>query len=377
MRLFSLDVFRGITIAAMIIVNNPGSWQNVYPLLLHAEWNGCAPADLIFPFFLFILGSAMAFSIANPGEKRQKYYPGVYRRIFQRTAALLALGMLLNIFPHLLDCLLNSSLFDAGSIRLTGVLQRIGLAYFLASLAVVNVPFGRLWIIVIGTLAGYWLAIIIIPVPGFGSGLMLQESNLLFYIDRILLTPSHMYKNGAFDPEGLLSTIPSTITVLSGYLFGKWIRTQPVKSVTSIMALLSGLACLLAGSFWGIAFPINKSMWTSSYVVFTSGWALLFMAACYEAIEVRGWRSLLRPFEIMGRNSIFLYVASGLTARAMLTIRFGSGADTINIYTWLYKNLFVPWAGTLNGSLVFALFFLFFWWIILYGMYRRRWFVKV
>lgn len=356
----------------MILVNNPGSWQSIYPPLEHAKWHGCTPTDLVFPFFLFIVGVAMPFSFA-------KYTPenrpttAIYWRILRRGVVLFALGLLLTLFSLILDWLFAGKPIDFSTMRIMGVLQRISLAYVLAALAVLNLQRRGLWILAVILLIGYWGAMQLIPVPGYGAGNLTPEGNLGGYIDQIILGKQHLYRGGSFDPEGLFSTLPAVVTVLAGYFIGDWLRKEPMKSRTSVNLAIVGLICLIIGRLWGFIFPINKQLWTSSYVVFTTGWAILMLALCYELIEVRGKRRWGLPFEVMGLNAIFLFVASGLLTRILIKTKVGN--DTT--YTWIYEHLFRSWAGTLNGSLLFAVVMVSLWWVILYGMYRRRWFLKI
>ncbi|MEG4940395.1 heparan-alpha-glucosaminide N-acetyltransferase domain-containing protein [Microcoleus sp. F4-D5] len=404
MRLKSLDVFRGIAIASMILVNNPGSWKQVYPPLEHAVWHGCTPTDLVFPFFLFIVGCAMSFSLSKYTENYKKLNAetsqslqieesknadkkpaslfllpasNVYWRIARRAAILFILGLLLNTSSIALDILLNSApVENFGKIRIMGVLQRIGLAYFISAIAILNLSPRNQKLLAIALLLGYWAALTVVPVGGYSAGELTPEGNLGGYVDRLILGSQHLYKGGPFDPEGLLSTLPAVVTVLIGYFTGEWLRVQPIKTRTSINLAICGLSCVVIGHLWGFLFPINKQLWTSSYVVFTAGWALLLLAACYETIEVRDWK-WGRPFEIMGVNALFLFVASGIVARILLKTHIGSGGNAPTTYTWIYENWFVPWAGPLNGSLAFAVTAVLFWWLILYGMYRRGWAIKI
>jgi len=404
MRLKSLDVFRGIAIASMILVNNPGSWKQVYRPLEHAEWHGCTPTDLVFPFFLFIVGGAMSFSLSkytqtakksgaaksqlleteeqkNADKKPASCFllpaSNIYWRIARRAAILFILGLLLNTSSIALDVVLNSApVENFGKIRIMGVLQRIGLAYFISAIAILNLSPRNQKLLAVAVLLGYWGALTVFAVGGYTAGELTPEGNLGGYVDRLILGSQHLYKGGPFDPEGLLSTLPAVVTVLIGYFTGEWLRVQQIKTRTSINLAICGLSCVVIGHLWGFFFPINKQLWTSSYVVFTAGWALLLLAACYETIEVREWK-WGRPFEIMGLNAIFLFVASGIVARILLKTHIGSGANAPTTYTWIYENWFLPWAGPLNGSLAFAVTAVLFWWLILYGMYRRGWAIKI
>ena len=376
-RLKSLDVFRGIAIASMILVNNPGSWDHIYPPLDHAEWNGCTPTDLIFPFFLFIVGAAMPFSLAKY-TKDNRPTRAVYWRIGRRALILFGLGLFLALFSLTLDVLLNGApVSKFGTIRIMGVLQRISLAYLIGAIAVLNLERRALWILAAILLIGYWLAMQLIPVPGYGAGNLTPEGNLVGYIDRLILGQQHLLGGKGFDPEGLLSTLPAVVTVLAGYFTGEWLRSQPRQSRTSISLAIFGISCVLVGHLWGFVFPINKQLWTSSYVIFTAGFALLLLAACYELIEVRGLQRLGFPLEVMGLNAIFAFVGSGLVARILIKTHVGTGSDALTTYTWIYQHLFKPWSGALNGSLLFAIATVCFWWVILYLMYRRNWYFKI
>ncbi len=373
-RLTSLDVFRGITITGMILVNMAGVADQVYPPLLHADWNGCTPTDLVFPFFLFIIGVAIAFSFSKYKENKLTLGLGhtvPLGRILRRSAILFALGLLLNGFWN----------YNWSTIRIMGVLQRISLAYLLATLVILKLPRKAQWAIALLLLLGYWLAMSFIPVPGYGVGNLSREGNLGAYLDRLIIGTAHLYKGDNFnsmgDPEGLFSTLPAVVSVLLGYFTGDWLRKQPVNSRTSMDLVLVGLSGLVIGEVWGFWFPINKKLWTSSYVVFTAGWALLLLAACYELIEVRGLRRWGKPFEIMGLNAIFAFVASVLMIKILVKTHIGTGEKAPTTYTWIYEHFFVPWAGAMNGSLFFAMVTVLFWWVVLYGMYRQRWFVKI
>ena len=393
-RLISLDVFRGITITAMILVNMAGVADQVYPFLLHADWNGCTPTDVIFPFFLFIIGVAMSFSLSKytdtnsplcrggasglrPATLTLKLWMpalgwgGLYWRITCRSALLFALGLILNGFWN----------YDFNNIRIMGVLQRISLCYFFSSLIILNLQKKGQYLIAFLLLISYWFAISFIPVSGYGIGNLTREGNLGAYLDRLIIGTAHLYKGDNFnslgDPEGLFSTIPAVVSVLLGYFTGEWLRKEPVKSWTTITLIIIGLCFLIIGQVWGFWFPINKKLWTSSYVVFTTGWALLLLAACYELIEVRSLRRWGKPFEIMGRNAIFVFVTSVLMIKILVKTHVGMGEKAPNTYIWIYEHFFASWAGAMNGSLFFALATVLFWWLVVYGMYRKRWFVKI
>ncbi len=369
MRLISLDVFRGITIALMILVNMTGVADDIYPPLDHAQWNGCTPTDLVFPFFLFIIGVAMTFSLAKY-TKDNKPTASVYWRILRRAAILFALGIFLNGFWN----------YDFSHIRVMGVLQRISLTYLLASLAVLNLPRKGQWVLAAALLIGYWLAMSFVSVPAYGAGIWTREGNLGAYIDRLIIGTAHLYKGDKFnslgDPEGLFSTLPAIVSVLAGYFTGQWIRSQPVTSRTSLGLGLVGIGCLGLGWTWGLEFPINKKLWTSSYVLFTTGWALLLLAACYELIEVRRVRRWAKPFEVMGLNAIALFVASVLLIKILVKTNIGVGESAPTTYNWISQHLFAA-LSPMNASLSIAILAVLFWWVVAYFMYWRSWFIKV
>ena len=262
-----------------------------------------------------------------------------------------------------------------------GVLQRISLTYLIASLIVLNVPRKGQWAIAAFLLIGYWLAMSFIPVPGYGMGNLTREGNLGAYCDRLIIGTAHLYKGdnykGMGDPEGLFSTLPAVVSVLFGYFTGDWLRKQPIKSRTSINLVIFGLVCLVIGQDWAFWFPLNKKLWTSSFVIFTAGWALLLLAACYEFIEVRQRQRWGKPFEMMGLNAISIFVASVLLIKLLVKTKIGTGENAPTTYTWIYEHFFLPWAGAMNGSLLFALVTVLFWWLVSYVLYRLHWFIKV
>ena len=376
MRLSSLDVFRGITIAAMILANMAGVADDVYRPLSHAQWHGYTPTDLIFPCFLFIVGVAMTFSLAKYTADN-KPTQGVYLRILRRTAILFILGLVLNGFWNQ-----GVWTFDLSSIRLMGILQRIALTYLFASLIVLKLPRKSQWLVAGGLLLAYWLTMMYVPVPDYGAGVLTREGNFGAFIDRLIIPKAHLYKGDGFnfmgDPEGLFSTIPAIVSVLAGYFTGQWIKDKKqASSQTSMDLVLFGLCCLVIAIIWDVSFPINKKIWTSSYVLFTSGWALMLLAACYELIEVRLIKRWSKPFEIMGLNAIALFVASVFLIKIIAKTQLGTGETAVSIYNWIYKNIFASWAGNFNGSFLFAFVTLLFWYGVAVLMYQKRWFIKV
>lgn len=353
-RLASLDAFRGLTIAGMILVNTPGSWDHVYAQLRHAEWHGCTMTDLIFPFFLFIVGVAMTFSLPRRMESGDR--GGLGLRILRRAAVIFGLGLLLAGFPD----------FDLADLRVVGVLQRIALVYMLCAWMVLATSRrAQAWIATV-LLLGYWGAMVLIPVPGSGAGVLTPAGNLAAWVDRWLV-PGSMYR-GTWDPEGLFSTIPALGTTLAGVFTGYWIRSgRDRRRIAGGMAV-AGAAGAFAGLVWHQWFPINKNLWTSSYVVFTAGAALLVLALCYWLIDVRGWRRWAEPAIVYGLNPLAIYVLSSLIAKLFARIGFTA---------WAYETLFLPWLSPVNASLAFAALWVVLWWAFAALLCRKRIFVRI
>jgi predicted acyltransferase len=364
-RSLSLDAFRGITIAAMILVNNPGSWSYVYPPLRHAEWHGWTPTDLIFPFFLFIVGVAIEFAVVGRLERGESR-TNLIRKIVRRSLILILLGLLLAGFPR----------FDFSTMRFPGVLQRIGLVYLLASLIVLKFNTRGQVIATVGLLLGYWLIMMAVPVLGYGAGDLSPDGNLAAYVDRLVFG-DHIWRD-MWDPEGLLSTIPAVATAMLGVFTGKLLRSgKNGGEITSRMFVL-GWAAIILGLFWGIAFPINKNLWTSSYVLFTTGAALQFLGVCHWLIDVKGYQRWAHPAVVFGRNAIVVFVLSGLLVKTLIRISMElADGTTVSAYAWIYRTLFVPWAGPLNGSLAFAIGNILIWYGLMELLYRKRIFVKI
>jgi predicted acyltransferase len=359
----SLDAFRGLTIAGMILVNNPGSWSHIYPPLRHAAWHGWTPTDLIFPFFLFIVGVAIPFSFGKRlarGDSRRD----LFLHILRRSLILFGLGLFMAAFPF----------FDnLDRLRIMGVLQRIGIVYLVAAPAFLFLGRKGRGALAVGLLLGYWALLFLVPVPGFGPGDLSPEGNLGAYLDRMIL--GDRLWRADWDPEGLLSTLPAIGTTLLGIFTGEWLRSG-VGSLRKTLGLLgAGAALLLLGQLWGQVFPINKGIWTSSYVLFTAGAGLLLLSVFYWVMDAMRWRAWATPFVIYGMNAIAVFVASGLVAKLMGIIRVG-GEDT-SLHGWVYDRLFVSWAGPMNGSLGFALTYVLVWLFLMWLLYRRRIFIKI
>ena len=367
-RLMSLDLFRGATIALMILVNNIGDEPNSYWPLKHAEWNGWTPTDLVFPFFLFIVGVAMAFSFSSRLQ-RGASRPELLRHVLWRGLALFALGMFLNGFPNQ---------YHLASWRVYGVLQRIAICYVISAILALWSDW-RGWIITIaGCLVGYWILMRFVPVPGFGVPthdipLLDPDRNLAAWLDRQLLA-GHLYE-GTRDPEGVLSTIPAIATSLLGMLTGQWLRSpRSPKGKASGMALF-GLAGVVAGKILNLGFPINKKLWTSSYVIFTAGLALLCLALLYWIVDVKPWRGLwTKPLLVFGMNAIAAYVFAELISHLLDHLPPSAG---INWQEVIYQNVFAPLASPANASLLYALSYVLICWAAMWVLYRKNIFLKI
>lgn len=364
-RLASLDVFRGITIAGMLLVNNPGSWSAVYPPLRHAEWHGWTPTDLIFPFFLFIVGVSMSFSFARAWSR------GVTRAALlvkagKRSLILFGLGLVLHSFPW--------AGFDYSQLRIPGVLQRIAVAFLLAAAIVIFTGGRGRAAAITALLLGYWAAMRWVPVPGIGAGVWEPGRDLGAYLDRRIFGMDHLWaQSRTWDPEGALSTLPAVATVLIGIFAGEWLRS-PRPAATRIRGMTAaGAVAIAAGLLWAGVFPINKPLWTSSYVLFTAGLALVSLGACYWIVDVKGRRRWAWPFLVFGVNAIAAFFLSSLTARVMGTVEIGG----VPLKSLLHEALFGSWLGPLNASLAFALAYTGFWAAAMALFYRHRIFVKV
>lgn len=361
-RLLSLDVFRGLTMAAMVIVNNPGDWGNVYWPLLHAEWHGATPTDLIFPFFLFIVGVSITLSRKSAS----------WGSILRRAAIIFGLGLFLSGYPR----------FNLEGWRIPGVLQRIAVCY-LAAAAAYRLTGGerRRQVTIIGALAaalalGYWAILMLVAPPGGVAGDLTPEGNLGAWIDRALME-GHLWRP-RWDPEGLLSTIPAIATTLLGILAGICLGS-PWTAERKAAALAAGGAVAVAiGLAWSLAFPLNKPLWTSSYAIFTAGCASLLLAGCYWIIDIRGWRRWTTPLVILGVNAITLFLASGLLAKTLGLIRVeGPEGREIALGRWVYLHAFAPFFAPKNASLMYAAANLVVLFMLLAWMYRRRLFLRV
>src|ERR1043166_5269465 len=311
-RLVSLDVFRGITIAGMILVNNPGSWEHIYWPLEHAAWSGWTPTDLVFPFFLFIVGVSITLALGNRLE-RGGATRDIYLKIVKRTLIIFAIGLFLNAIPE----------FSLAQLRIPGVLQRIAVCYFFASIIFLNTKWRTQIAIAIGLLLFYWALVKFFPAPGYAAGDLTKEGSLPSYIDRVVFGKHVWAQARVYDPEGILSTIPAIVTALIGVLTGTWLRSERSRIEKVAGMFVAGAVLIAIGWAWNAFFPINKALWTSSYVLFTGGLALQFLSIFYWLIDIKGYRRWAKPFEVFGLNAIALYVVADLIAASLGVIKVG------------------------------------------------------
>jgi predicted acyltransferase len=361
-RLISLDVFRGITIAGMILVNNPGTWQHIYWPLQHAQWHGWTPTDLVFPFFLFIVGVAITLAFGSRVESGRSTRE-LHIKVIKRSLIIFAIGLFLNAFPY----------FSLPELRIPGVLQRIAVCYFFASIIFLNTKVATQIAITIALLLVYWLLVTFVPAPGFAAGDLSKEGSLPSFIDRVVFGKHVWAQAKVYDPEGLLSTIPALATTMIGVLTGHWLRTEKSRYEKVAGMFVAGAVILAIGWAWNSFFPINKALWTSSYVLFTGGLALQFLALCYWVIDIKGYRKWAKPFEVFGVNAIALYVGAGLMAELFGVIKV-SGEP---LGAWIYRNVFASWASPINASLAFAIAFVLVWLGLMWVLYRRKILIKV
>lgn len=360
-RLLSLDVFRGFTIAAMILVNDPGSWEHVYAPLLHAEWNGVTPTDLIFPFFLFIVGVSIAFAYAKRLQLGSDK-GAMVRKILRRSATIFLLGIFLNLFPD----------FNFAEVRIPGVLQRIALVFLACALLFLYTGWRAQARIGAALLIAYWLMMTLIPTPGYGEVMLEPGKNLAAWIDSILI-PGAMWQ-GTWDPEGILSTLPSIATGISGMLAGHLLLSRLDQSRKLIWLFALGFLSYVLGCVWDWVFPINKNLWTSSYVLYSSGLAALTLATMLWFVDALGYRQWTYPGKVFGTNAIAAYVLHGMLIY-LFFIPMGAGGPSIN--SWFFQGLTGLGLAPRFVSLLWALIYVGICFIPIWILYQRRIFIKI
>ncbi len=463
-RLISLDVFRGMTIAGMVLVNNPGSWEHIYDPLEHAPWHGLTPTDWIFPFFLFIVGVAIPIALGK--RIGEGVTAKVYWKVVSRSLLIFALGLSMSVVPFfqfaatdapdslkmLIWVLMTAGMlllllrkfmtagiliglsvvgivgmslggynvvaYNFATMRIPGVLQRIAVCYLITSLIFLHTSWKQQLGLSAVLLFGYWLIMTVVPVPGCEVTTINDKAcNLAAWLDRTILTEDHMWRSAkVFDPEGLLSTIPAIVTTISGVLTGSWLMRSDKGQVTSdeksspryeggvasasddgvvlsdnssfiihhsslnkVSGLFGvGLVLLAAGLIWNSYFPMNKALWTSSYVLAATGLALLVLGFCYWLIDIKGYRRWAWPFEVFGANALALFVFSGIMARMISAYRVaGADGQLISIGRWTMQNIYLPIFQPIDASLAFAISFILLWLFLMWLLYRKQIYIKV
>ena len=419
-RLISLDVFRGFTILLMTIVNNPGSWAAIYPPLAHAEWHGCTPTDLVFPFFIFIMGSAIPFAMPT---KQFDYL--VFNKIIVRSLRIFCLGLFLNYFSRIellglegisllllrlmitftvayallgnfslkiktylvfgifaiLLILAYSQIEAFQDVRIPGVLQRIGIVYFFVSLLYLKTNLKIQLLVAAAILLGYWIVMAFVPVPGFGAANFEKGTNLAAWLDNLVLKGHLWSYSKTWDPEGILSTLPAIATGIFGMLIGQVLNLKIPKIEIIKKTAIIGIALLITGLLWSIVFPINKSLWTSSYVLYSAGIATLCLTILYFLIDVSNYKKWTKLFLIWGVNPMIVFFFSGIIPRVLSTMTILNpkiASEQINLQSYFYKFCIVPiFSNPMNASLTFALVYAIFWSLILWVFYKNKLIFKV
>jgi predicted acyltransferase len=377
-RLVSLDVYRGLTIAAMILVTDPGTYSAVYWPLLHAPWNGWTPTDMIFPSFLFISGVALTFSFAARtarGESRAH----LAGHLIWRAVFLILIGLVLNAFP----------LFHLHTLRIPGILQRIALCYLagglLYLLTAAKTPRTRaitIFAIILAILAVYWALLKLCPVPGFGPGRLDSFGNLPAYIDRAVFGVNHLWAHGltpgygvTYDPEGLLSTPAALTNLLAGVLIGEWLRAKSSASRRTLAILATGIVLFVTGRLLNPLMPINKRIYTPSFALLSIGFGLIAFAACYWIVDIRRWRHWTPPALVFGTNAILAFVISTVITSLFDFIHISAGRQSLHASG--YTRVFLPWLSPVNASLAYALAIVLLNLVLIWPLYRRHIFLRV
>ena len=369
-RLVSVDVLRGITIAFMILVNN-GYSNDAFPALEHAEWNGWTPTDLVFPTFLFLVGVTIVFSFESR-LSRGAAKSSLLLHTFRRACILFALGLLINGFPH----------FPLATLRIYGVLQRIAICFLIASVLYLldRRPASKIVLVVLA-LFGYWILLRWVPVPGFGMPgrdipLFDPTRNLGAYIDRHIF-PGRLYR-GVRDPEGLLSDIPAVATTLLGMLTAMWLRSKRSPSMKAWGMLAAGILGIILGQVWGLWFPINKNLWSSSYVLFAAGIALVALSICYWAIDIKNWKTgWTYIWRVFGMNAITAYVFSELLSSTLHTIEVHTGTRTVSLSWYVFTHCFSGIPSHPLASLAYSISIVAICFVPVAILYRQKIFLKV
>lgn len=359
-RLISLDAMRGFTIAAMLLVNYPGSWQHIYYPLTHAKWNGLTPTDLIFPVFLFIVGVSIALSYTKLREKGVSKKE-LHKKIIIRAIRIFAVGVFISLLPY----------FDFQNIKVTGVLQRISLVFLACSFIYLHTSYRTQVVLGVLILVAYWLVMTQVPTPGIGEVRLDRDANFAAWVDSVLL-PESLWQ-GTWDAEGLLGTFPAIVTGISGLVAGRMLLSNHTPHEKSILLMIAGILLLAAGYIWHLTFPVNKNLWSSSFVLVTSGAAFLLLGAVYYIVDIRKFTSGARTGIIFGANAIAIYFISEVISHLFYTLPFGSASLNVRFMSWLTA------AGVASklASVLYAILFVCLNFVIAYILYRKRIFIRL
>lgn len=368
-RIHSIDIFRGLTIALMIIVNNQGDWSHVYRVFRHAAWHGWSGADVVFPFFLFIMGVSISYSFSS-GLRLTGRKPFLMGKILKRTLILVTLGLLLNLIPE----------FDIATVRIPGVLQRIGLCYCFGAVSFLFLTGRGRWISAIGILVLYGFLLKYITPGGIGEGTLEPDGNLCHIVDRALF-PGHTYEHATvrgFDPEGLLTTLPAVASTIGGILAGDVLRRKgPLRNKCFILGA-AALLCIGAGLLLDRWIPINKNLWTPSYAVFMTGCALGLMVFLWWLVDVKGAVKWGMPFSVLGLNAIAAYILSSAAGKIMVHVQvMQEGGGAVTVKALMYQGLFAGWLSPFHASTAYSVAFLAFWIAVMYLLYRKNIIIKI
>ena len=368
-RYLALDVLRGLTVALMILVNTPGSWSHIYAPFKHAPWDGFTPTDWVFPSFLFVIGNAMSFSLS----KYESISEAVFlKKVLKRSILIFLIGLFLNAFPFVFRQEGELVFKNLANIRIMGVLQRIALCYFFASLILHYLKLKKSIILGSIMLLGYW---VIMWFFGDQPNPLSLEQNAALKFDQLIFNDENLYKGYGlpFDPEGLLSTLPAIVNVIAGYAAGVFIQKSG-NNITTVFKLgIYGVVMLILAQIWDVWFPINKPIWSSSYVLYSTGWTLLVLSVLILIIEILAYKKWTGIFEAFGKNPLFVFVMSGLVVKLLNIIYVNNRA----LKPWLYENLYLSWLDNYNASLLFAVSYMLLMWLLGYFLHKKRIYIKV
>jgi predicted acyltransferase len=365
-RLVSLDAFRGATMAFMILVNTAGDGRHVYWPLQHAEWHGWTPTDVVFPSFLWIVGLAMTLSFGRRlarGDSRAD----LFRKAAGRAAILFVLGVLVYVYPE----------FNLSTERILGVLQRIAICYLAAAAIFLTAKLRGQIVWIVSLMAVYWLLMAFAPVPGYGGGRLDVEGNFAHYIDRIVLGSHNYIWTKTWDPEGIVSTLPAIATCLLGVIAGHMVASRRGLRERCLRLFGLGAILLAAGLICNIWLPINKKLWTDSFTLFMAGLDFVMFAGLLWLVDGLGWRRVVKPLVIMGKNAIVIYLASEFLDEALGWIHWTGATGRVSLRAWIYHHLFAGIGGPYNASLSYAIAYVLVLYLFAWALYRRGWIIRV